>query len=110
MDAIERRWRVNRPIHLLVCISAHGWGHLAQTVPRDDWPEAPWLIDWLAQHARCATIALPDLRVGRFEAGLAAIDLQPARVAADGDGAAEIADQIVAVIAERFSRDTPPRR
>lgn len=76
-------------------------------VPRDDWPEAPWLIDWLAHHARCATIALPDLRAGRFEAGLAAIARQPARVAADGDGAAEIADQIVAVIAERQSGGRP---
>ncbi len=76
-------------------------------VPRDDWPEAPWLIDWLAQHARCATIALPDLRAGRFEAGLAAIARQPARVAADGDGAAEIADQIVSIIAGRQAGDTP---
>jgi hypothetical protein len=72
-------------------------------VPRDDWPEAPWLIDWLAQHARCATIALSDLRAGRFEPGLSALARQPERIAADGDGAAEIADQIVAVIAERQS-------
>jgi len=79
-------------------------------VPRDDWPEAPWLIDWLAQHARCATIALPDLRAGRFEAGMAAIARQPARIAADGDGASEIADQIIAVMIERRSRDMPPRR
>ncbi len=77
-------------------------------VPRDDWPEAPWLIDWLAQYARCATIALPDLRAGRFETGLAVIARQPARVAADGDGAAEIADQIVSIIAGRQARDTPP--
>jgi hypothetical protein len=33
MPAGERRSPVNRPMHLLVCISAHGWGHLAQTVP-----------------------------------------------------------------------------
>jgi hypothetical protein len=77
-------------------------------VPRDDWPEAPWLIDWLAQHARCATIALPDLRAGRFEAGLSALAMQPERTAADGDGAAEIADQIVSIIAGRQTRDTPP--
>ena len=77
-------------------------------VPRDDWPEAPWLIDWLAQHARCATIALPELRAGRFEAGLAAIARQPARLAADGDGAAEIADQIVSIIAQRQADNTPP--
>ena len=95
-------------LHLLVCISLHGWGHLALVVPRDDWPEAPWLIDWLAQHARCATIALPDLRAGRFEAGLAAIARQPARVAADGDGAAEIADQIVSIIAGRQADNAPP--
>lgn len=77
-------------------------------VPRDDWPEAPWLIDWLAQHARCATIALPDLRAGRFEAGLSALAMQPARLAADGDGATEIADQIVSIIAGREARDRPP--
>lgn len=95
-------------LHLLVCISLHGWGHLAQVVPRDDWPEAPLLIDWLAQHARCAIIALSDLRAGHFEPGLSALAMQPERIAADGGGAAEIADQILSIIAERRAGDTLP--
>jgi hypothetical protein len=63
-------------------------------VPRDTWPEAPWLVDWLSRHARCAPIALDMLRAGRFEAALAAIEAQAPRPAAQGDGAAQIAAHV----------------
>ena len=48
-----------------------------------------------------------EFRAGRFEPGLSALASQPEQIAADGDGAAEIADQIVAVIAERQSGGRP---
>ena len=65
-------------------------------VPRDDWPEAPHLVDWLARHARVAPIGLDAVRAGAFGAAVAAIDAQPPRPAASGDGAAAIADAIAA--------------
>ena len=68
-------------------------------VPRGDWPEAPYLVDWLSRHARCAPIALAMLQAGRFEAAIAAIESQPLRAAADGDGAADIATRIAAHLA-----------
>jgi hypothetical protein len=63
-------------------------------VPRDDWPEAPYLERWLARHARCAPIALDALRAGDFAGPLAALRTQPARSAAGGDGAAQIAEAV----------------
>jgi hypothetical protein len=73
-------------------------------VPRDTWPESPWLIDWLSRHARCAPIGLADLRAGRFEAALAALGAQPPRAPARGDGAAQIAQRI----AERLGAPPGP--
>jgi hypothetical protein len=63
-------------------------------VPRGDWPETRWLVDWLGRHARCAPIALEALRDGAFEAPIAAIAALAARPPARGDGAAAIAEAI----------------
>ena len=71
-------------------------GRDTAVVPRDGWPEAPWLEAWLARHARTAPIALPDLRAGRFGPVLEAIAAQPSRAPARGDGAAQLADDLVA--------------
>lgn len=73
-------------------------------VPRDDWPEGPYLIDWLARHARVARIELEDVRAGRFETAITALRAQPTRPAAEGDGAAQVADAIVARLAGRAQR------
>jgi hypothetical protein len=86
-----------------VLVAKPGYGTFAEAgfagrdtiaVPRDTWPETPWLVDWLSRHARCAPIALHDLQAGRFEDALAAIDAQPPRPAASGDGAAQIAEHV----------------
>jgi len=71
-------------------------GRDTASVPRDGWPEAPWLEAWLARHARLARIDLPALRAGRFEPVLEAIAAQPARPPADGEGAAQLADDLLA--------------
>jgi len=63
-------------------------------VPREDWPEAPYLQRWLERHARCAPIGLEALRAGAFDEPLAALCAQPARAPACGDGAAEIAEAV----------------
>ena len=65
-------------------------------VPRDDWPEAPYLNDWLRRHARFAPIGMEAVRAGRFEAALERLQAGPARSLAHGDGAAVIADAIAA--------------
>jgi hypothetical protein len=65
-------------------------------VPRDDWPESPYLVDWLARHARVATLALADLRAGRIAEAVAALEARPRRAAASGDGALAIAETIAA--------------
>jgi hypothetical protein len=65
-------------------------------VPRDDWPEAPYLNDWLGRHARFAPIGMEAVRAGRFEAALERLQAGPARTPAHGDGAAVIADAIAA--------------
>jgi hypothetical protein len=63
-------------------------------VARDDWPETPFLVDWLSAHARCAHIAVESVAAGDFEAALAALAAQPDRPVARGDGAREIADRV----------------
>ena len=65
-------------------------------VPRDDWPEAPYLNAWLGRHARLAPIAMEAVRAGRFEAAIETLQAGPARSRAHGDGAAVIADAIAA--------------
>jgi hypothetical protein len=67
-------------------------------VPRDAWPESPWLQRWLAQHARTAPLPPADLRAGRFAEAIASIDAQPRRVPAHGDGAAQVAEAILAAL------------
>jgi hypothetical protein len=67
-------------------------------VPRDDWPESPYLSRWLAGHARVVRLPLDALRAGAFDEGLAALAAQPPRMPAEGDGAASIAEAIAARI------------
>jgi hypothetical protein len=63
-------------------------------VPRNDWPEAPYLVDWLSRHARCVTLPVDALTAGDFGDALLALDAQPPRVVARGDGAREIAEAV----------------
>ncbi|RPH45338.1 MAG: hypothetical protein EHM87_06820 [Burkholderiales bacterium] len=65
-------------------------------VPRDDWPETPYLSAWLARHARLEPVGLEAVRAGRFEAAIAAVRGRPVRAPATGDGAATLAEAIAA--------------
>lgn len=69
-------------------------GRATLAVPRDGWPEAPHLVEWLSRHARCAPLEPDRLRDGDFEAALQALAAQPQRPRATGDGAARIADEV----------------
>ncbi len=90
-----------------VLVAKPGYGTFAEAgfagrdtlaVPRDDWPESPYLDAWLARHARLARIPLEAVRAGTFDDALAALAEQPPRVPATGDGAATIAEAIDARI------------
>lgn len=48
-------------------------------VPREDWPEAPYLTGWLHEHARALEVPRRDLETGRFADALEALLEQPAR-------------------------------
>ncbi|MBK1664757.1 hypothetical protein CKO38_06965 [Rhodospirillum rubrum] len=55
-------------------------------VDRPDWPEAPYLIDWLAQAGRCAEVAADHLAAGRIAEALDRLTAlpRPAPVAPSG--------------------------
>ncbi len=69
-------------------------GRDALVVPRDDWPESPHLVGWLARHARVAPIGIDAVRAGAFDGPLRGLAAQPVREPARGDGAAAIAAAI----------------
>lgn len=63
-------------------------------VPRDDWPESPYLVEWLARHARVAPIGLEAVRRGAFGEALDRLADLPPRGPAGGDGASQVAAAI----------------
>lgn len=63
-------------------------------VPRPEWPEAPYLVDWLRRHARCREIALEDLSTARLADHLDAVLSQAAVPAVNPTGIAQAADLI----------------
>lgn len=60
-------------------------------VRRFDWPEEPYLIDWLRQHARAGEIARAALEQGTLAPALAALWAQPAPKPAAATGGEEAA-------------------
>ena len=58
--------------------------------PRSDWPEQDCLIDWLAQHGRCAGINADQFTQGELAGALASLETQEVkgRPPADGIGSA----------------------
>lgn len=86
-----------------VLLAKPGYGTFAEAgftgrdtlfVPRDDWPESPYLVDWLARHARVAPIALETVRGGDLGPALEALAGGPPRPPASGDGASQVAAAI----------------
>lgn len=121
-DAVRDGQRLGWPyIDLLascdLLVGKPGYGTFAEAgfegrdtivVARDDWPESPWLIDWLSRHARTAGIDVPELAAGRFDAALASIAAQDARPPACGDGAVEVAERIAARLGVAPAALSPP--
>ncbi len=67
-------------------------------LPRDDWPETPYLTAWLHDHVRALKVSRRDLESGRFSGALEALlELSP-RPPVEPSGVAEAAD----ILAERL--------
>lgn len=60
-------------------------------VRRDDWPEEPFLVDWLHAHARALEVSLADLEAGRLGESLAMLWSQPPPAPVSPEGAIQAA-------------------
>lgn len=67
-------------------------------VPRDDWPEAPFLASWLHSHARCMEIGADALVGGIARDTLTALWAQPAPAPTPAAGAKEAADILLELL------------
>ena len=70
-------------------------------VRRDDWPEQPYLVDWLAQVGRCRGVDARYLAEGDFETALRSLmlDERPMPVEATGNhqAAAHLLERLLAI-------------
>jgi len=87
-----------------VVVAKLGYGTVAEAavnarpvlyVPRNGWPEEPYLAAWLGRHGRCAPVAEADLAGGRFAAALDNLCTRPAPEAPRPTGVAEVAARVV---------------
>jgi hypothetical protein len=69
-------------------------------VEREGWPESPYLVTWLAQHARCLVLDRAALATGAVMARLGQLWVMPERPAVPPRGIAEAAEHLAAVINE----------
>jgi hypothetical protein len=67
-------------------------------VPRPDWPEAPYLIDWLAQRVPVQAIPAEDLAAGRVEDALSHLFASGPAEPVAPSGVDEAADLIQALL------------
>ena len=68
-------------------------------LPRGDWAEEPYLVDWLERHGRCREIDRAALASGRFVSDLRALLAQPRKPPAQATGGAEAAEILAALLA-----------
>lgn len=64
-------------------------------LPRDDWPETPYLAAWLGRNGRCDEVTLEELEGGGALDRLEALWARPAPVAERADGAEEAAELLL---------------
>ncbi|MDA8094711.1 MAG: hypothetical protein M0T84_12590 [Betaproteobacteria bacterium] len=67
-------------------------------LPRKDWPEEPYLVEWLATHGRCAPVSRTDLEAGCLEHALVGLDALARREVVQPSGIARAADLIEAYL------------
>jgi hypothetical protein len=64
-------------------------------VRRNDWPEEPYLVQWMQQHARAAEVPRASLATGDLHAALDALWAAPRKPPLAATGAAEAAELIL---------------
>lgn len=114
---VQRDWRVRRddvveleslamPIHDVfascdLLLTKPGYGSFAEAaaigipvayVARDDWPEEPYLVEWLRRQVACAELSRGDWESGNLEPTLRPLLEQGHRSPVAVDGVAEAAD------------------
>ena len=72
-------------------------------VARDDWPEEPWLSQWLMRYGNAVKINRERVMSGHFAADLAALLGQPARPALTPVGVTDAADWLDRLMGLRLS-------
>lgn len=70
-------------------------------VPRGDWPEAPWLVEWLRQHGIAVEVDPERLRDGALRGTLEALWAEPRPASPRNTGALEVVD----TVCKMLSRD-----
>jgi UDP:flavonoid glycosyltransferase YjiC (YdhE family) len=88
-------------------ITKPGYGSFAEAAcngvpvlyaPRPDWPEQPYLEDWLWAHASCGRIGREQLARGDFAAELTALLAAPRRTPVAPQGIAAAVEQLAALL------------
>lgn len=69
-------------------------------VEREGWPESPYLVTWLARHARCLVLDRAALATGAVMARLRRLWAMPPRPAVPPSGIAEAAGRLETVLGE----------
>ncbi|MDA8382492.1 MAG: hypothetical protein M0037_05400 [Betaproteobacteria bacterium] len=68
-------------------------------LPRRDWPEEPYLVEWLATHGRCAPLCRAELEAGRLDQALGRLGAAAPGDAVQPIGIAAAADLFAALLA-----------
>lgn len=76
-------------------------------VPREDWPEAAYLVEWLREQGRCQAIPLAKLRRGVVREDLAALWRQPEPSRPVPEGVVQAAEAIWEVASHGGKEKTP---
>ena len=63
-------------------------------LPRHDWPEEPYLLEWLRTHGRCREVSREALETGDLRDALEGLLQQPVKPAAAPSGIEEAAEQL----------------
>jgi hypothetical protein len=71
-------------------------------LPRDGWPEEPFLLEWLRRHGRCLELSRDDLAGGRLVEPLETLLAQPAPPCPSPSGVAQAAESIELWLDELF--------
>ena len=69
-------------------------------VPRGDWPEAPWLVEWLQKHGVATEVAAGNLQDGQLLSSLKKIWAEPRPPLPGNTGALEVVETVCKMLAE----------